>query len=229
MVLRGVLYNDGNHTFVNLSRTRGGLGPFGDDSSSGGHGVLSLNQPVALAAGPFTADTHNDLVVLNRGAHSFSLLVNDGNGNYLDPSAALTTSTSDSSKVNDRPGVSAAVGCEGDTKRAARTAAARAAASAFLSINPSAYFRAARRSVYSWAASPMQQGPALECGLPLGPSRDPRRNSRGDLPLGPSRPGVRHMSDVTPILSAIEQGVPHAAEQLLPLVYEELRRLAAQR
>jgi RNA polymerase sigma factor (TIGR02999 family) len=37
------------------------------------------------------------------------------------------------------------------------------------------------------------------------------------------------MSDVTRVLSAIEQGDPHAAEQLLPLVYEELRKLAAQR
>jgi RNA polymerase sigma factor (TIGR02999 family) len=37
------------------------------------------------------------------------------------------------------------------------------------------------------------------------------------------------MSDVTRILSAIEQGDPHAAEQLLPLVYQELRRLAAER
>jgi RNA polymerase sigma factor (TIGR02999 family) len=37
------------------------------------------------------------------------------------------------------------------------------------------------------------------------------------------------MSDVTQILSAIEQGDPHAAEQLLPLVYEELRKLAAQK
>jgi RNA polymerase sigma factor (TIGR02999 family) len=35
------------------------------------------------------------------------------------------------------------------------------------------------------------------------------------------------MSEVTRILSAIEQGDPHAAEQLLPLVYEELRQLAA--
>jgi RNA polymerase sigma factor (TIGR02999 family) len=35
------------------------------------------------------------------------------------------------------------------------------------------------------------------------------------------------MSQVTRILSAIEQGEPHAAEQLLPLVYRELRRLAA--
>jgi len=37
------------------------------------------------------------------------------------------------------------------------------------------------------------------------------------------------MSEVTRILSAIEQGDPHAAEQLLPLVYGELRRLAAQK
>src|SRR5215468_476135 len=35
------------------------------------------------------------------------------------------------------------------------------------------------------------------------------------------------MTDVTRILSAIEQGDPRAAEQLLPLVYDELRKLAA--
>jgi RNA polymerase sigma factor (TIGR02999 family) len=37
------------------------------------------------------------------------------------------------------------------------------------------------------------------------------------------------MNEVTRILSAIEQGDSHAAEQLLPLVYDELRRLAAQK
>lgn len=37
------------------------------------------------------------------------------------------------------------------------------------------------------------------------------------------------MSDVTRILSAIEQGDPQAAAQLLPLVYDELRKLAAQK
>jgi RNA polymerase sigma factor (TIGR02999 family) len=37
------------------------------------------------------------------------------------------------------------------------------------------------------------------------------------------------MSDVTRILNAIEQGGPNAAEQLLPLVYAELRKLAAQK
>src|SRR5437899_6678748 len=37
------------------------------------------------------------------------------------------------------------------------------------------------------------------------------------------------MTDVTRILAAIEQGDGHAAGQLLPLVYDELRRLAAQK
>jgi RNA polymerase sigma factor (TIGR02999 family) len=40
---------------------------------------------------------------------------------------------------------------------------------------------------------------------------------------------AKPMSDVTRVLSAIEQGDPGAASQLLPLVYDELRKLAAQR
>ena len=37
------------------------------------------------------------------------------------------------------------------------------------------------------------------------------------------------MNELTRILSGIEAGDPHAAEQLLPLVYDELRKLAAQK
>jgi RNA polymerase sigma factor (TIGR02999 family) len=37
------------------------------------------------------------------------------------------------------------------------------------------------------------------------------------------------VSETSHLLSAIEQGDPHAAEQLLPLVYDELRKLAAQK
>jgi hypothetical protein len=37
------------------------------------------------------------------------------------------------------------------------------------------------------------------------------------------------MSDFTRILSGIEQGDPHATEQLLPLVYHKMRQLAATR
>ena len=40
---------------------------------------------------------------------------------------------------------------------------------------------------------------------------------------------LERMTDVTQILSQIERGDPRAAQQLLPLVYEELRRLAAAR
>jgi len=43
----------------------------------------------------------------------------------------------------------------------------------------------------------------------------------------PSARAVPPMSEVTRILSAIEHGDPNAAEQLLPLVYDELRKLAA--
>src|SRR5215471_3480792 len=49
-----------------------------------------------------------------------------------------------------------------------------------------------------------------------------------DEPLGPSNLSVSPMTAVTRILSLIEQGNPHAAEQLLPLVYDELRKLAAE-
>jgi RNA polymerase sigma factor (TIGR02999 family) len=38
-----------------------------------------------------------------------------------------------------------------------------------------------------------------------------------------------NMNDVTQVLDAIARGDPHAADRLLPLVYDELRRLAAQR
>src|SRR5437870_9161325 len=41
--------------------------------------------------------------------------------------------------------------------------------------------------------------------------------------------GITSMTDVTRILAAIEQGDLLASEQLLPLVYDELRKLAAQR
>src|SRR5262245_16033190 len=52
----------------------------------------------------------------------------------------------------------------------------------------------------------------------LGPEKRPGRSL-----------GMTSMTDVTRILLTIEQGNPQAAEQLLPLVYDELRRLAAQR
>src|SRR5215470_10026895 len=46
-------------------------------------------------------------------------------------------------------------------------------------------------------------------------------------PVTPAAIKLALMSEVTRILSAIEAGDPHAAGQLLPLVYDELRNLAA--
>src|SRR5260370_13581894 len=69
------------------------------------------------------------------------------------------------------------------------------------------------------------------------PVRRARRSMIPNTALGFSRAiswglsnlSVPPMSEVTRILSAIEQGDAHAAEQLLPLVYDELRKLAAQK
>jgi RNA polymerase sigma factor (TIGR02999 family) len=46
---------------------------------------------------------------------------------------------------------------------------------------------------------------------------------------GPATTFVSRMSELSQVLSAIEQGDPQAAEQLLPLVYAELRKLAARK
>ncbi len=51
--------------------------------------------------------------------------------------------------------------------------------------------------------------------------------SRENVRLRQLSLSVPPMSDVTRILSAIEQGDPLASQQLLPLVYDELRKLAA--
>jgi hypothetical protein len=59
------------------------------------------------------------------------------------------------------------------------------------------------------------------------PQREEPEESR-PLLEGISRPYDLHdVSDVTRLLDAVERGEPQAAEELLPLVYEELRRLAA--
>src|SRR5439155_21686261 len=53
-----------------------------------------------------------------------------------------------------------------------------------------------------------------------------RPENRGTMLRYQQRPATV-MSEATQILSAIDRGDPQAAEQLLPLVYDELRRLAA--
>ena len=69
-------------------------------------------------------------------------------------------------------------------------------------------------------AAPRVAEPRATCWQPISSS----------VMIGASVPSLserRPMTEVTRTLSAIEQGEPHAAEQLLPLVYDELRKLAA--
>jgi RNA polymerase sigma factor (TIGR02999 family) len=57
--------------------------------------------------------------------------------------------------------------------------------------------------------------------------RNPRKEFAEDIPLTISSHPVSPMNEVTRILSAIDRGDPDAAAELLPLVYDELRQLAA--
>src|SRR5262249_1450904 len=75
-----------------------------------------------------------------------------------------------------------------------------------------------RRALGTSACARMSRGPERASFRP--PSCETSRSPRRRLP---------RMTDGTGILSAIEQGDPHAATQLLPLVYDELRTLAAQK
>jgi RNA polymerase sigma factor (TIGR02999 family) len=82
---------------------------------------------------------------------------------------------------------------------------------------------------------PRRRGPAAEtCAGPAGLSH---AGAARAAPLRPIKPAAidiaillgyhAYMNEVTRVLSAIEAGNPQAAAQLLPLVYDELRRLAA--
>ena len=81
----------------------------------------------------------------------------------------------------------------------------------------------------AWWAPSRVMGDAVTAAAPLGPAlaekarsvRPVRRESQTERLMG--------MNDVTRILFAIEKGKPEAARDLVPLVYEELRKLAAQR
>ncbi len=99
-----VFLNDISHSFSTSLRFRAGNGLFGLDTTGSAPVVTSLLQSVSLAAGDFTGLGRNDLVVVNRGTHSFSVLSNNGRGGFDNPSLSLTTSTSDGFDINNQPG-----------------------------------------------------------------------------------------------------------------------------
>ncbi|MGO9923594.1 MAG: FG-GAP repeat domain-containing protein, partial [Isosphaeraceae bacterium] len=99
-----VLLNDPAHSFSQALRFRASMGFDGLSTTSGGLVVSSFAQTVSLVAGDFTGAGRDDVVVVNQGTHSLTVLAADGAGGFANPTLALTTSTSDSSSVNNRPG-----------------------------------------------------------------------------------------------------------------------------
>jgi len=99
-----VLLNDPVHSFSKSLRFRASTGLYGLSTTSASPAVSSFAQTVSLVAGDFTGDGRNDVVVVNQGTHSFTVLAADGAGGFANPALALTTSTSDDSSINDRPG-----------------------------------------------------------------------------------------------------------------------------
>ncbi len=99
-----VFFNDKNHSFSQNYRFRAGTGLYGLDTTGAAPIVSSLAESASLASGDFTGTGHTDLVVVNRGNHSFTVLPGDGSGGFGSPRTALTTSTSDGPIVNDKPG-----------------------------------------------------------------------------------------------------------------------------
>ena len=99
-----VFLNDSSHSFAQSYRFRAGTSLSALDATAATPAIASLEQSVSLAAGDFTGTGRTDLVVVKLGAHTFTVLPNDGLGGFLNPMAALSTSTSEGFTVNAQPG-----------------------------------------------------------------------------------------------------------------------------
>jgi hypothetical protein len=99
-----VFLNDPQHSFLQSYGFRAGAGPYALDTSAATPAISTLEQSVSLAAGEFTGQGRNDLLVVNRGSDSFTVLPSDGQGGFANPQPVLTTSTSEGTKVNTQAG-----------------------------------------------------------------------------------------------------------------------------
>jgi hypothetical protein len=94
-----ILLNDPAHTFTTSERFRSDTGLYALDPLNSSPTVVSLAAPVSLAAGDFTGSGADDLAVVNRGADTVAVLLNDGNRGFTNPQTELTAPT-DSHSVN---------------------------------------------------------------------------------------------------------------------------------
>jgi hypothetical protein len=99
-----VLLNDDRHSFAAAETFPAGTALSAVLQGRSGATVNSLAQSVSLAAGDFTGGGRQDLVVVDRGTYSFSVLANDGSGGFAAPRPGLTTSLNGGGIVNDQPG-----------------------------------------------------------------------------------------------------------------------------
>ena len=105
-----VLFNDPTHSFSQQSRYRAGAGLFNIDDSTGTQTIASQLLTNGVVAGDFTGPNSDDLVVLNRGAKSITLLPNQGQGGtFADPQAG------DAYPTGDQPAQIAKLTLPGDT------------------------------------------------------------------------------------------------------------------
>jgi FG-GAP-like repeat len=111
-----VLLNNLAHSFSQQLRLSAGAEPSTLSATSSGLSRSSVTLPVSAVAGDFLGNGQTDLVVVDRGAHSFTILAGDGYGSFLDPERSLTTSTSGGDNINNQPGAVVA----GDFNRAGR-------------------------------------------------------------------------------------------------------------
>ncbi len=89
-----VLFNDPNHLFTLQARYRAGTGLFGLAADTGETTVQSSLQTIGIVAGDFSRAGSQDLVVVNRGARSLTLLANQGQGHFTEPRPDRTYRTS---------------------------------------------------------------------------------------------------------------------------------------
>jgi hypothetical protein len=89
-----LLFNDPTHSFSQQARYRAAGGLFDIDTSTGQQTVRSQHQTIDVAADDFTGSGRPDLVVVNRGDRSFTLLPNQGQGRFTAPQPGNTYPTS---------------------------------------------------------------------------------------------------------------------------------------